>query len=167
MVFFHSVLMPPSLGLLQFVSVPETLISLLPPSSTLFLGVRTWERSIKPALLQFFGGEVFPGVPSFGVGGCGLRAVFGMRQETELGLRIQRLWSWVGFKLKSRRGGAAALADLGGWREPELEEVTSLFRSDAHPAPLVLSRSGGWELHPLPEDLRYNLHWVGQGCTEG
>lgn len=43
-------LMPPFLGLLQFVSVAETLISLL-PVSTLFQGVSTWRRSIKPALL--------------------------------------------------------------------------------------------------------------------
>ena len=44
LVVFHSVLTPPSLGLLQF--VPETLISLLPPPlSTLFhisFGVVSW-----------------------------------------------------------------------------------------------------------------------------
>lgn len=66
----------------QFVSVPETLISLL-PVSTLFQGVSTCRRSIKPALLQLLGREVFPGAPWFGVGVCGLRAVFGMRPETD------------------------------------------------------------------------------------
>lgn len=41
----------------------------LPLVSTLFQGVGTWRRSIKPALLQLLGRELFPGGPWFGVGG--------------------------------------------------------------------------------------------------
>lgn len=47
----------------------ETLSFSFLPLSTLFQGVSTWGRSIKPALLQLFDGEVSPGVPWFGVGG--------------------------------------------------------------------------------------------------
>lgn len=122
MVASHFILMPPSLGPLQFASVPETL-SRLPPPSTLFQGVSTWERSIKPALLVRFS-QGFPHV-ELGVAFV-LRAVFGMRQGTDLGLSIQTLCSWVGFKLKSwgegggRKEGVSLMPwpcrrDLGGW----------------------------------------------------
>lgn len=112
-------------------------------------------------------GEVFPGVPSFGVGvAFVLRAVFGMRQGTDLGLSIQTLCS-LGFKLKSWGGGAQEGRGLSAalalpercwwmellpweWRQSDQEEVISSCRSDAHPTlPGSGPQSGGEEPHCL------------------